>query len=144
MDRRRVARVLGPRADGRRRVERLPTAVLTGVVVHAVVLGVLPRHQLGPRRAAQRVRRLRLGERHPLVDQKIPHVREVGQVVLAHVVGQEDQHVGRIGVHDAAACATSPSGAVAGATPIAVEPINARKRSPVAAVRVRRIDCGTL
>ena len=97
VDRGGVARVLGPRRDGRGRVHGLPAAVRPGVVVHVVVLGVLARHQLGPGRTAQRVWGLGLGERHALVDQQALDVGEVAEVVLAHVVGQEDQHVGGVG-----------------------------------------------
>ena len=81
------ARLLG-------RVERLEPAVHAPVVLDAVVLGVLAGGELCARRAAQRVRRDRVGELHALVGQQPPGDRHVVEVVVAHVVGEHEDQVG--------------------------------------------------
>lgn len=92
--RRPVARRLQPPADGVVRVAQpLGTAPGAGVVPHPVVLAVLPADQLGPRRAAHRVRRDRVAEAHAPGDQQPPRLREVAQLVGTHIVGEDEDDV---------------------------------------------------
>jgi len=89
-----VAGVAEPRARLVGRVEGLEPAVDAAVVLDAVVLGVLAGGQLGARRAAQRVRRDGVGELHPLVGEQAARDRHVVEVVVAHVVGEDEDDVG--------------------------------------------------
>ncbi len=92
--RRPVARRLQPPADVHIDVAQpLGTTPSAGVVAYAVALGVLPRDELGPSRAAHRVRRDRVREANALVDQQPPRLGEVAQLVRAHVVGQDEDDV---------------------------------------------------
>ena len=118
-----VAALLEPRADLLGRVEGLEAAERAGVVLHAVVLGVLTGDQLGARRAAQGVGRDRVGEVDPAVGEQLAGARHPLQVVLAHVVGHHEDDVGTIGAvgrrpdgrRPAAACtATGQGGGLVG------------------------------
>ena len=87
-----VPRLLEHRRDGPPVVEgREPERVL--VAVDVVVVGVLPRQEAGPRRAAQRVRREGVLEGQPPPLQQPSYVRHPAQVVPPHVVGLDHQHV---------------------------------------------------
>jgi hypothetical protein len=92
-----VAAVAEPGARVVGGVERREAAVLAPVVLHAVVLRVLAGGELGARRAAQRVRRDGVGELHALVDQQAARDRHVVEVVVAHVVGEDEHEVGARG-----------------------------------------------
>ena len=91
-----VARVAEPRARLLGGVEGLEAAVDAAVVLHAVVLGVLARRELGARGAAQRVGGDGVGELHALVGQQPARDRHVVEVVVAHVVGEDEDEVGTV------------------------------------------------
>ena len=93
-----VAALLEPRADLVGRVEGLEATEGAGVVLHAVVLGVLAGHQLGAGGAAQGMGRDRVREVHPAIGEQLAGARHPLQVVLAHVVGHHEDDVGWVGL----------------------------------------------
>ena len=95
-----VPRPLQDRGD-RTSIRERSEAVGLEVGVDVVVVRVLPAQEARPGRAAQRVRRERVLEAQPPALQEASYVRHPPQVVPAHVVGLDDQHVGPLARHRA-------------------------------------------